>query len=1175
MSSFPHKVPTEAASDEAVMQSPGSARSVSPADTLSESAGLDTLELSDDSIEVPPLPDADRCKDWRRRRGWEEEDDLSDGSDAANSESQRGGYEEAPGDDDENNEDAEVVFRTDLGSDGRTQVQNVLVGRNATRMSTDGENSATPPIVDLPESFDEELSRATLRVERDNSRSPFVSSMMTSRTVLIPSEASRPYDRFLPTESPAFPTGMWKDEQLDSLLAKCNAKTSDADDEGGKSDEGGSVIGSGGGSIGGLSNGDGDAKKKKKKKKNGKKKKKAKGSIDELGRSLETGDRVGTPVLDSEASTAALAAEPGAIHPLPTRTAKMTEIVDIELGRLPVAATLKDEEIRWGDEDIGSEISETTATKSNEKGTDKLRWGDDDEGPSTLLPNKPSERRLQQQPQLQPQQRIPELKPQKQQPAQTPKQPSAPQQNRKNVDRMDSKMDLNQARLDQDAAEALHSGYQTLVFSSHLSPRLFGGLLEEVVKKLDWKIEGITRRSDMFHLDPTQQPPRGGYSIKPVDDWRLDLDRATRGSLSLVLRRKATSTPLTRMRGLGAIHSYLKRTVASPGFAYSQREREAVEDVTLDELVYVMPSKGDGFISPDGQDRRLPPRQKAEDRIARTTSFYTNPELPQIVFFAARLDFAVPIIKRLTEPLVGRSSSKTGPLCELVGIKYLDELLPYQAEVIVPFAEEGKRNSAIQAMLQKNEKEEGGWVLAVVRKVNGFEEVGRVIDSYLSSYQSISSAAETPHLGRKKQPQRRRESTIPAVKSDDTSGPSESAVLTESELLHLNVVVAKDVRACYQLVTLFFKDAELIAGDPRLWEDCEYHPPEYLANPYLTKTMLGPPPFLATVCIMKSALFPHLGKLLSLIVREGFTISALKMSRIIPSTARKLLGSDATIGITKDLRDEFARDVAAGASIILVLQRENGIKKFRSVLDELHARSLTPSGNAGNAKQTLMRGGLYGSTTHRLAALQKQLLFPENVTIHARAVPWEGRFIKTLLPLTVTEIPMYPRKVYVMGGGLARRDSVSSASSSCAASRSSTPPPTPTGAPPASILGSIGSGSGAVEVACLLFLPLRETVDENVEMWRTVLDTCLMADGPKVVNGGEKSGEQQDCMKLVGCKYVILGDTILEWIKESLAVGGDRDRELEVCHAIRNGPCLVAAFEQLNCNENLQSTLQR
>lgn len=84
------------------------------------------------------------------------------------------------------------------------------------------------------------------------------------------------------------------------------------------------------------------------------------------------------------------------------------------------------------------------------------------------------------------------------------------------------------------------------------------------------------------------------------------------------------------------------------------------------------------------------------------------------------------------------------------------------------------------------------------------------IGAYLHSYLSISDSADSrpPSLGRRRRGQ----------KANDTPATSASELFTPFEALRLNVLVSPNVEACYQQITTFFRDSELVPAGTQGWE---------------------------------------------------------------------------------------------------------------------------------------------------------------------------------------------------------------------------------------------------------------------------------------------------------------------------------------------------------------------
>ncbi|KAJ3027606.1 hypothetical protein HDV00_010975 [Rhizophlyctis rosea] len=664
------------------------------------------------------------------------------------------------------------------------------------------------------------------------------------------------------------------------------------------------------------------------------------------------------------------------------------------------------------------------------------------------------------------------------------------------------------------------SDLQMLQFSSRVPSALYGALLDEILR-MGWDIKGMARRPDVM-IKPMDRYHRPDYRRIHPTEQQAEIDRATRASLTINLQRKPDATPPHPVKCMEELHAFMMRTIRASTTQFMQWEIEEMEEVNVDDLVWMQDGQVLRNIGFDGSDKRLPPRQRAEERLTRLEPFYTNAELPQIVFVAARLKFAIPILRKLTEPVVDPRKPSVFSRCELLGFKYLSELLPYTADYLNPYLEETEPAKYARAMelLVNPEDAAGGWVIMVFRLTDGFRRVGEVVDAYLASYQTIASTTTTttfPSLIRR--PTRRRTDSkfadTPSPAEPNTTTPSQNGqhpdVLTPTELLHLNAMVFKDVQACYQLVTLFFRDAELIPGDPSLWEDREFHPQEYLCNPFVSKSMISAPPFLSTVCVVKAPLFPQLGGILSRLAKEGFSLSSLKMARIGPTTGRRLLWDnchrDYAVVVGKEVADAFVSAISEGPSLVFVLQRENGVKRWGEVIADIRSK-------LSNTSKTndMMWGGVYASPSYQLALSQKVNLLPEGVAVGVKAFARGNKlynhipltyetnsppsyqipqFIKTLYPHHITEIPKIPRKCFPSFPST-RRDSTSSSNTSSstggAGSRNSSPPPTAHQHP-------------ASEVVTAILLPAKECFEDNVEVWQVFLEACLV--GTRDGGGGE------------------------------------------------------------------------
>ncbi|RKO89181.1 hypothetical protein BDK51DRAFT_34111, partial [Blyttiomyces helicus] len=531
-------------------------------------------------------------------------------------------------------------------------------------------------------------------------------------------------------------------------------------------------------------------------------------------------------------------------------------------------------------------------------------------------------------------------------------------------EKRDSKMAIN--RIDPAVDErSPRFGLRHMTVSAMLPTSLYGGLLEEILKSLEWELCGLSRVLN---------------------------DRNQRWAMHLDLRKKSTSVPLTPTEGLATLVSYVHRTAMSAALAVSDADRSRLRGATVRDLFEVSPDPEAPFVGPVHHQYYHPRYEssylqlaKPIARIFRMSALFTHKELPQIVHIAARVDFAVSLLKKLLEPCPlptppttrsGRPSpvpadqhhpqyphqhptqQPVAPRCELIGIKHVaQELDVAHAERLVPFAvgtEEWEKG--IQELIKKPAEGSGGWMFILVRRVNGYEEVGKIVDAYVDSYKSLArpSPESVPEFGRRTQ--RRRGGSAESARALTAPEPEED--------LRLKVIVSPNVDVCFWHATVFFYDYEIFSSEA--WPDQEFHPPLFFENfgQPIVRAMTTPLPYLTTVCIIKASLFPHLGKLLGLIAREGFIVSGMRIMRISTALARTLLGDEAYAARkwSSDERDGFVADVTAGPVLVFSLQRVNAVKRWLDVLAEVHSRT-----GAAHSNSRLMHNGIFAPPNYLLA----------------------------------------------------------------------------------------------------------------------------------------------------------------------------------------------------------------
>lgn len=89
-----------------------------------------------------------------------------------------------------------------------------------------------------------------------------------------------------------------------------------------------------------------------------------------------------------------------------------------------------------------------------------------------------------------------------------------------------------------------------------------------------------------------------------------------------------------------------------------------------------------------------------------------------MVFIAARLSFATPIMKKLLE-----ATNRF----ELLGIKYLKDLSVAHAKYLTPYEVGDAKWAASLEKITEQSADLQGWVMIVVRKTNGLERVDEIV----------------------------------------------------------------------------------------------------------------------------------------------------------------------------------------------------------------------------------------------------------------------------------------------------------------------------------------------------------------------------------------------------------------------------------------------------------------
>ncbi|KAJ3141226.1 hypothetical protein HDU90_007252 [Geranomyces variabilis] len=678
--------------------------------------------------------------------------------------------------------------------------------------------------------------------------------------------------------------------------------------------------------------------------------------------------------------------------------------------------------------------------------------------------------------------------------------------------------------------------YQVMV-SSTIPPCLYAAMLEEMTSG-GFIIQALHRRSDLF---AQQGAPWLAYK-----EWRDHTSAWVSFTFAVHLSKKPSHSSLTtaacsQMLTLWAQKIQKSELLRGPEF-------DTLRKLPCAEFFHVSrdgKTRNQNLLA-ESSERKLPFLDSAETRLSRASShvpqFYDE-ELPQVGFMAARIAFATPLMKKILE---------AGSGFELLGIKYLKDISLARARYLTPYEVGDVAWASSLDHITSNTQEGPGWFLLVVRKPDALNDLHKIVDEYLESYLRISAHNDTPEIGRR----RRSVHTKAEPVTEETM-----------ESLRLQVIVSPNIDSSYAQTTMFFRDAELVPrGLPDVNERGR-HPPWFLYDPLVTRTMTENAPLLFTVCVLKQAAFPMLGDVLAQIRAAEFEISSAKCTHVNQAVARRMFRTDDHNKPPVDVLDRFAAEISEGPVIIFSLQRENAISKWMKILDVLRSKSPVPT-----KPGSLFEGGIYASTTWAAATSHRNTLFSEGATTKVRYIRDNHKIHKILQQTDmVTTLPVIPRAlVYTRR----REDAVVS------------PPPSPTAAemnPP--------------ELVCVTLLPAHRTTSDTYASWERVINAILLEPdtlkqpspvppdqtekgklGPKRRKRrhgkGAKSPDRTAAeraspepvsdtkppppARVVACRYLVLGpDAIGEWSKYCPQVTECKKLKSQVAQ----GACFALAIE--------------
>ncbi|TPX45240.1 hypothetical protein SeLEV6574_g03983 [Synchytrium endobioticum] len=689
-----------------------------------------------------------------------------------------------------------------------------------------------------------------------------------------------------------------------------------------------------------------------------------------------------------------------------------------------------------------------------------------------------------------------------------------------------------------------------LTTSEMLPAAMYGLVLDTLINKLGYEIESLTRRS---------------WSPQPRN--RRDFD--TRSILSVLVshRSDTVSIPLTTDAGLAELHLRCISVLKEPGWSFGGNVTSQLLSSTPSNLFsttrpphhVVKRDKSKSDI--DALSQLLPAQSNINNKLAGQTFFNACTELPQIVFIAARMHVGIQLLRKLTEPR--RASSRpitniistsgldyelaAGNRFELLGCKVIPHMTLQHARLLTPYEVHERQYSSSLDVLTSAGTAVGGeqrWLLLVCRRMQAYEHLEQAINTLMESYTSPVNNKICKAL-------------LPGI--------------DEKDIARLSVIAVPSPEYTFHAIASFFHDTELLSGDSSEWEDKGCLPPEYYSPPFVLQNMIQAPQLLCTTVVMSKRMFPLLGKVLARIQREGFVLTGLKMQRLSTNMARKFVSfADEEGRFTPSQRDEFVRRLCEGPIMCGLIARENGVRRWLDVLDDIYLKSGGKPVRQGDALPDPMQFGLYGSPSLRAAIGQRQVLFAENPPIEARIHVSYSRYMRKVVPCAPTDLPPPSRKCYALNNR-----------------------------------GQKASSSGEAQLCCVLLLNLASTYEQTLSQWAQICLAILgnaSSTSPDATASSCGNGQQQrgrssrrdssdraregisstcttgsddatggvvkddDVFRLVGCRLICVREAVAEkvagWSALSNSNWGAVGDGIPIEMTLRSGPTLVLAIEK-------------
>lgn len=117
----------------------------------------------------------------------------------------------------------------------------------------------------------------------------------------------------------------------------------------------------------------------------------------------------------------------------------------------------------------------------------------------------------------------------------------------------------------------------------------------------------------------------------------------------------------------------------------------------------------------------------------------------------------------------------------------------------------------------------------------------------------------------------------------------------------------------------------------------------------------------------------HIGGIITMIEKAGFTIQAMKHTQLTPAASAKFYEVHKERPFYKDMCDF----VASGPVVAMVLEKENAVADFRTLLGATNPTESAEGTIRKNFGESIDHNAVHGSDADETAAIEANFFFPE------------------------------------------------------------------------------------------------------------------------------------------------------------------------------------------------------